>query len=102
MRLFLGILNSFIFFIVLITPFYTELLFIKTFFPYVITFIWSSSVLLIGFKVLLSYFLILLYFSIVFIYFSKGFDGNVLIGISAGILSSVLLYFSRGMDLKNE
>lgn len=100
MKLFLGAVNSLIFFIVLITPFYTELLFVKVFLAYALTLIWSVLVFLIGFKVVLSYFLMLLYFSMVFIYFSKGFDVNVLVGISAGIISSVLLYFSKGLSLK--
>ena len=98
----MGIINSIIFFSVLITPLYTELLFLKTFLAYVFTFIWISIISIIGFKVLLSYFLLLFYFALVFIYFSDGFDANVFIGLSSGILSSALLYFSRGMDLKNE
>tara|TARA_B100000959_G_C14446445_1_gene404910 strand:+ start:194 stop:502 length:309 start_codon:yes stop_codon:yes gene_type:complete len=102
MKLFLGIVNSIIFFSVLITPFYTELLFLKTFLAYVFTFIWISIISIIGFKVLLSYFLLLFYVALVFIYFSNGFDTNVFIGLSSGILSSALLYFSRGMNLKNE
>ena len=102
MKLFLGIINSIIFFSVLITPFYTELLFPKTILAYVFTFIWISIISMIGFKVLLGYFLLLFYISLVFVYFSNGFDANVFIGLSSGILSSALLYFSKGMNLKNE
>ena len=66
------------------------------------TFIWFTLVLAIGFKVALSYFLIALYFALLFIYFSYGIELEALIGLFLGIVASVLLFFSRGMNLKNE
>ena len=102
MRLFLDILNFIIFFSILIGPYYSELSFLKTFLPYLVTFIWFTLVLAIGFKVALSYFLMALYFSLLFIYFSDGIERDALIGLFFGIVASVLLYFSRGMNLKNE
>ena len=103
MRLSLNILNFIIFFSILISPYYySEFSFLKTFLPYLATFIWFTLVLVIGFKVALSYFLITLYFALLFIYFSYGMDFNALIALFLGVVASVLLFFARGMDLKNE
>lgn len=103
MRLFLDILNFIIFFSILISPYYyEESSFLRTFLPYLATFIWFTLVLAIGFKVALSYFLIVLYLALLFIYFSDGIEFNTLIGLFLGIVASVLLFFSRGMNLKNE
>lgn len=103
MRLSLDILNFIIFFSILISPYYySEFSFLKTFLPYLATFIWFTLVLAIGFKVALSYFLIALYFALLFIYFSYGIESEALIGLFLGIVASVLLFFSRGMNLKNE
>ena len=101
MRLSLNILNFVLFFAVLIAPFYIpELAFTKTIFTYLTTFGWFTLILIIGFKVALSYFLIVLYIAMLFIYFSYGMDLNALIAILSGVIASVLLYFSRSMDIK--
>ena len=102
MKLFLDILNFVIFFTILVGPFYSEFSFLATFLPYLATFIWATIVLVIGLKVALSYFLMLLYFSIVFVYFSFGIEYDAIIGMFSGIVASILLYFARGMNLKNE
>ena len=103
MRLFLDILNFIIFFSILISPYYyEESSFLRTFLPYLLTFICFTLVLAIGFKVALSYFLIVLYLALLFIYFSDGIEFNALISLFLGIVASILLFFSRGMNLKNE
>ena len=102
MRILLDVLNFVIFFTILVGPFYSEFSFLGTFVPYLGTFIWATIVLVIGLKVALSYFLILLYFSIAFVYLSFGIDLDAMIGMLSGIVASILLYFARGMNLKNE
>jgi|TARA_B100000767_G_C19773767_1_gene541457 hypothetical protein len=94
----LGIANYLLLFMVLVLPFYLDFSFVNIFIPYAISAIWFVFLLSIGFKVAFSYFLLFAYIGAALIFFSYGFDNEVFIGMLLGLISSICIYFSRGMD----
>ena len=84
----------------IIIPFYTDAKFLNLFLSYISSFFWFLMIGMIGLKSGMAFFLAAFYFTISFVYHSFGIDSNAILGSLIGIVSALMLYFSRGMDIE--
>ena len=97
-RKLLGVFNIFLGFLILILPIFTELSYLKFVFPYLISVISFTIVLMIGFKYLFTYFLIFGFISITVVISNYYFSYELIFSFLLGVLGSVLNYFYLGSD----
>ncbi len=98
-RRLLGILIYLILFTILVLPFYFKISFLNIFIPYLITAISFVFIFALGFKISFTYFLLSTYVAISLIFFSYyNFNHEILTGMILGLISSICIFFSRGMD----